>query len=41
MRLQRERDLALRRIDELHVHYKNERKSRESDFGRTNRLYIR
>ena len=35
-RLQRERDLALRRIDELHAHYKKELKSRESDFGRTN-----
>jgi len=34
-RLQRERESALRRIDEPHVHYKKELKSRESDFGRT------
>jgi len=28
-RLQRERDLALRRLDELHEHYKKELKSRD------------
>ena len=28
-KLQRERDLALRRIDELHEHYKKERKSKD------------
>jgi hypothetical protein len=33
-RLQRERDLALRRIDELHAYYKRERKSLEESHAR-------
>ena len=33
-RLQRERDLALRRIDELHTYYKREMKSLEESHGR-------
>ncbi len=33
-RLQRERDLALRSIDELHTYYKRERKSLEESHGR-------
>ena len=44
-RLQRERDLALRRIDELHVHYKKEIKATEESHARrestVNRDYLK
>jgi hypothetical protein len=44
-RLQRERDLALRRIDELHTYYKRERKSLEESHARRdssiNRDYLK
>lgn len=40
-RLQRERDLALRRIDELHEHYKRELKSEDDGHRKFNQGYIR
>ncbi len=40
-RLQRERDLALRRIDELHAYYKRERKSHARRDSSLNRDYLK
>jgi predicted nucleic acid-binding Zn-ribbon protein len=41
MRLQSERDLPLRRIDELHVHYKRELKKKDDESSTFNKSYIR
>jgi hypothetical protein len=39
-RLQRERDLALRRVDELHVYYKKELKSKDDNNHKSNQWRI-